>query len=235
MSVIESKFTFFDMQIECTFMNATELGQSGFRNCPEVFNTINMVNSLSKFILSMFDSMMLFIPDINQAIICLKAIGKHNRFFTDLVHNNRHKLCGRRGAKVGVVAVLLALTSPIMLKFASSNMLEAMGATLFLGAVYLSVVSEERKITIEYIFLVLLLADARAVEVDDMQVVHAQPCIAFRESLRVHIIVGDAIKIAVAQTHAVAVVQIDCRDQFHVSMSRKLARNRAPVFAERSG
>jgi 4-amino-4-deoxy-L-arabinose transferase-like glycosyltransferase len=67
------------------------------------------------------------------------------------------KLCGRRGIKVGVVAALLALTSPIMLKFASVNMLEGLGATLFLGAVYLSVVSEERKITLEYVFLALLL------------------------------------------------------------------------------
>ena len=75
-----------------------------------------------------------------------------------LIYLLSSKLCGRRGIKVGVVAALLALTSPIMLKFASANMLEGMGAALFLGAVYLSVVSEERKITIEYIFLTLLLA-----------------------------------------------------------------------------
>ncbi len=34
------------MQIECTFMNATDLRQSCFSDSPEVFNTINMVGPL---------------------------------------------------------------------------------------------------------------------------------------------------------------------------------------------
>ena len=72
MSIIESKFTLFDMQIECAFMNSTELRQSCFCNCPEVFNAINMVVSISKFILSMFNSMMLFIAKIYQSIIGFK-------------------------------------------------------------------------------------------------------------------------------------------------------------------
>ena len=83
------------MQIECFFMNTTELHQSGFRNSPEVLNTVNMVRTLSKFILSMLNAMMSFVAKIDQAIIGLKPVCIHHRFFTNLFPYNGQKLFGR--------------------------------------------------------------------------------------------------------------------------------------------
>lgn len=62
----------------------------------------------------------------------------------------------RLGPRIGVVSVMLALTSPIMLRFAAENMLEGLGAFLFLSAVYTYVICEERKITLEYVLLAFL-------------------------------------------------------------------------------
>jgi hypothetical protein len=81
--MVESEFTFFEMQVECRFMDATELCQSCFRNSPEVLYTIDMVRAFCKFVLSMFDSMMSFIPEIDQAIIGFEPISIDNRFFID--------------------------------------------------------------------------------------------------------------------------------------------------------
>lgn len=82
-SMIESEFAFFEMQEECGFMKTTELCQSCFRNSPEVLNTIDMVGAIGKFVLSMSDSMMLFISKIDQAVIGLEPIGIDSRFFID--------------------------------------------------------------------------------------------------------------------------------------------------------
>ena len=55
------------------------------------------------------------------------------------------------------MASLMALTSPMMIRFASENMIEALGAFLFIAAAYLYMHSEERKVTIEYVFLAVLI------------------------------------------------------------------------------
>ncbi|MFC1571699.1 ArnT family glycosyltransferase [Candidatus Margulisiibacteriota bacterium] len=68
-----------------------------------------------------------------------------------------NQVCGKSGWKIGILACALALTSPIMLRFASENMLEGLGAFLFLAAAYTYTVCEERKITLEYVFLALLI------------------------------------------------------------------------------
>ena len=83
------------MQIERAFMNATELRQSGFRNRPEVLNAVNMVRTMSEFILSMLNPVMFLIAKIDKAIIGLKSVGIHHRFFADLVPDDWQKLCNR--------------------------------------------------------------------------------------------------------------------------------------------
>ena len=50
---------------------------------------------MSKFILSVLDSMMLFIAEIDQAVIGLKAVRIHDRFFIDLFPDNGQMRCGR--------------------------------------------------------------------------------------------------------------------------------------------
>ncbi|MDI6731537.1 MAG: glycosyltransferase family 39 protein [Candidatus Margulisbacteria bacterium] len=67
------------------------------------------------------------------------------------------RFSNRLGQRIGFVAVLLALTSPLMVRYASENMLEGLGAFLFLAAVNTYLVCEENKITVEYIFLAVLI------------------------------------------------------------------------------
>lgn len=67
------------------------------------------------------------------------------------------RFSNRLGQRIGIVAVLLALTSPLMLRFAAENSLEGLGAFLFLAAVNTYLICEENKITIEYIFLAILI------------------------------------------------------------------------------
>lgn len=63
----------------------------------------------------------------------------------------------RSGWKIGSLAVLMALTSPIMLKYSVANGLESLGALLFMATFYLYSIYEERKLTSEYALLAVLL------------------------------------------------------------------------------
>lgn len=67
------------------------------------------------------------------------------------------KMLKRDGPRVGLLAVALAATSPLMLRFAAQNMLEGLGAFLFLAAAYAYLVAEERKLTLYYIPLAFLI------------------------------------------------------------------------------
>lgn len=66
-------------------------------------------------------------------------------------------LSEKTGYKIGVAAAALALTSPLMIHYSAANMLEGMGAFLFLLCVYTYIICEERKITLEYILLSLFI------------------------------------------------------------------------------
>ena len=72
--MIESIFTFFQMQIESLFRHAIELVQSSFGIRPETFYSINMIITDGKDIIRMNDSKMLGVTDINQSIITSPAI-----------------------------------------------------------------------------------------------------------------------------------------------------------------
>ncbi len=86
------------MQIESTFMYAPEPYQSCFRNDPKVLNTVHMIGTVSEFVLSVLDTVMLFVTRIDQAITGFKSICVHDRFFTDFFPDNGQKLCGRTGS-----------------------------------------------------------------------------------------------------------------------------------------
>ncbi|MCU0640741.1 MAG: glycosyltransferase family 39 protein [Candidatus Margulisbacteria bacterium] len=68
------------------------------------------------------------------------------------------KFCDRQGWRIGVVAVLLALTSPLMARFGTENTLEGLGAMIFMTAFYFYILTEEKKLTINYVLLAVLLA-----------------------------------------------------------------------------
>ncbi|MBN3032574.1 MAG: glycosyltransferase family 39 protein [Candidatus Saganbacteria bacterium] len=61
------------------------------------------------------------------------------------------------GWKIGALAALLALTSPLMLRFAVMNTLESLGAFLFMATFYVYSIYEERLLTYEYALLAALL------------------------------------------------------------------------------
>ena len=67
------------------------------------------------------------------------------------------RFSGKLGWKIGALAVLLALTSPIMLHFAVENTLEGLGAFIFMATFYVYSVYEERRLTYEYALLALLM------------------------------------------------------------------------------
>ena len=72
--IIESKLTHLEMQIEHGFMNPPELRQPGFSDGPEVLDPINVITSVSEFILPVPDPVMLFIAQIDQTVIRFEPI-----------------------------------------------------------------------------------------------------------------------------------------------------------------
>ena len=62
----------------------------------------------------------------------------------------------KEGWKIGLLSVFLALSSPLMVRFAAENTLEGLGALIFLAAYYLYLVSETKWLTIYYVFLGIL-------------------------------------------------------------------------------
>ena len=91
-SVIKPKFRFFQMKIECAFVNTSELAQPGFGNRPEVFDSIDMILAFCKFIFSMPDSIVFSVSKIHKAIISFKGIRVKLRFFSDSFINNWQQL-----------------------------------------------------------------------------------------------------------------------------------------------
>ena len=56
-------------------MYSAELRQADFTQPPEVLDTVDMVVSIGKFILTMLDSIMLFISKICQSVVGSKSVG----------------------------------------------------------------------------------------------------------------------------------------------------------------
>jgi len=68
-----------------------------------------------------------------------------------------NRFCKESGWKIGSLTAVLMLSSPLMLQFAAQNMIEGLGALLFLAATYMYLVCEERKLVIYYVFLAVVL------------------------------------------------------------------------------
>jgi len=74
-----------------------------------------------------------------------------------LIYLITNRMSEKDGPKIGILAVILALTSPLLLRYAAQNTLESMGALLFLAAAYVYMVCEERKLTLFYVLLAFLI------------------------------------------------------------------------------
>lgn len=73
-----------------------------------------------------------------------------------LVYILSNNLSEKHGTKIGILASFLVLTSPLLIRFASQNMLEGLGAFLYLSAACLYVICEQRRDLIHYVSLAIL-------------------------------------------------------------------------------
>ena len=72
--MIESKFAFFQMQLEGLFGYSSEPRESNFSPPPKVFNTVYVIMTVSELVVSMLDPIVFLIAEIHQPVIGLKAV-----------------------------------------------------------------------------------------------------------------------------------------------------------------
>jgi hypothetical protein len=66
------------MQVEHMLMHPSELCQPHFAQSPKVFNAVNVVAPIGKFIVAMLYPKMFFMPIVHQPIAGLKTVGVDN-------------------------------------------------------------------------------------------------------------------------------------------------------------
>ena len=70
-------------------MNSSKLRKSYLRDAPEILDTVNVSTTVSEFVVSMVNPIMLFITEIYQAVVGSKAISVHGRAFIDFLLDYR--------------------------------------------------------------------------------------------------------------------------------------------------
>jgi hypothetical protein len=73
--MFEPKLALLEMQIKSGLGQTSKLCKAHFSDAPKVFDTVNMRYFISEFIVSMLDSIMLFITQVYQTVIAFPAIG----------------------------------------------------------------------------------------------------------------------------------------------------------------
>ena len=73
--IIESKLTFFKVQVEGGLSHTAKLYQAYFGKAPEAFDAVNVIVADGKFIVRMIDSIVLLIAKIDDAVIGPKPVG----------------------------------------------------------------------------------------------------------------------------------------------------------------
>ena len=162
--MIKSKFTFFQVQIKGIFTNTPKLAEPSFCHAPKVLNTINVVEAIGKFVLSMLNSVMLLIAKVNKPIIALKSVCINSRFFIHFLLNNGQQSAYRAVFDYLGIYPAASLDQPenymLTLGSASSNASNPAGTKvafidLYLaavkGALLLAVISDSLSNTKDYI------------------------------------------------------------------------------------
>ena len=70
------------------FCNAIELGQPPLGVAPEALDAVDMRSVVGEFIFPMLDAQMLFVTDIDQAIVASPSVGVHHRVLADAAAND---------------------------------------------------------------------------------------------------------------------------------------------------
>ena len=85
--MIESKFTFFKVQVEGALMDPSETDETSFCIPPEAFDPIHMRAAADKLIFAMIDAEMFPIPDIDQPIVPAPSVRINDAIQGDLPSN----------------------------------------------------------------------------------------------------------------------------------------------------
>ena len=72
--MIESKLAFLQMQKEGLFGYSSELREPHLSPSPKVFNTVNVIVTIRKLVVSMLDSIVFLIAKINQSVLSFEAV-----------------------------------------------------------------------------------------------------------------------------------------------------------------
>ncbi len=86
--MIESKFGFFEVQVEGTPGHAIELGQAPLRKAPEGLDTVDMPFTVGELILPMMHSEVLVKADIDQPVITAPTVRVDHRAGFHMSANN---------------------------------------------------------------------------------------------------------------------------------------------------
>ncbi len=84
--MVESKLALLEIQIKSGLGQTSKLCKAHFSDTPKVFDTVNMRYFISEFIVSMLDSIMLFITQVYQTVIAFPAIGVDRAFKVHLLN-----------------------------------------------------------------------------------------------------------------------------------------------------
>lgn len=87
--MIESKLTFFKMQVKGVGVHAAESGEPSFGKAPETLDAVYMRPPVSEFIFGMLHAIVLFVTQVHQAVVAAPAIGVDDTFRADLAPDHR--------------------------------------------------------------------------------------------------------------------------------------------------
>ena len=93
--MIKSKFTFFQVKIESTFMDSFKLGKPRLGNAPEVLDAVDVALADSKLILSVPDSLVLPVAKAHKSVVGTKAVSKDGGLLVHPVTDEGNKLIRR--------------------------------------------------------------------------------------------------------------------------------------------
>ena len=86
--MVESKLAFLKMQIESGFTHPPEPRKSSFCIAPEAFDAVYMRFALNEMIGGMLNPKMLFVTQVNKAVVATPVIGMDNAVRTHTASDN---------------------------------------------------------------------------------------------------------------------------------------------------
>lgn len=103
--MIEPELALFEMVIECRSGHTVKLHQSPFRMRPEGFDSVDVSSAVGDLVLSVVNTMMLFVAQIDQAAVTAPEIGiDHAVRFDSAPNDGQQGLSGaiRQDATAGL-------------------------------------------------------------------------------------------------------------------------------------